>query len=397
MPYPETADKGAMKLLLSVLGLALVLARPLTADVIWSQPRDFYVDPPQGWTFVEDPTPEHFVMTDAGRRIILEIFSQDKGKVTDLAAKALDLKARLQAQGDEQAFTWNDRPAWLANLTFTAGPVQAKGWALVADDGDGWVSALAYTPVTDYDKASDILISTLNSLALGLDGRRQPGPLSTFFEKTAAKPRTETKSFTGLPAPLSVTYNLDRDESIQATIERETRLLIAQVGTQVQDQKAIAPGWSRFYRQIYRDLYASLTPVADYWKAQVDQKKVAPEALAQTVLTWLQKFEYFQKTGLVSVATPWQTLRDEKGNCDSRTLLYLALMDQLGVPGILMVSAPYSHAMAALDLPGPGARFPFGDKKWLVAELTTTVALGQIAQDKADPNQWIGVDLWQKP
>jgi hypothetical protein len=386
-----------MRTLLSLLGLALVLARPLAADVLWSQPRDFYVDPPQGWTFVEDPTPEHFVMTDAGRRMILEIFSQDKGKVTDLAAKALDLRTRLNAQGDEQAFTWNDRPAWLADLTFTAGPVQARGWALVADDGNGWVSALAYAPVTDYDKASDVLNSTLNSLALGLDGRHQPGPLSTFFEQTASKPRSETKAFSDLPSPLSVTYSLDRDEAIQATIERETRLLIAQVGTQVQDQNAIAPGWSRFYRQIYRDLYSSLTPIADYWRAQVDQKKVTPEALPQTVLTWLQKFEYFQKTGLVSVTTPWQTLRDQKGNCDSRSLIYLAIMDQLGVPGILMVSAPYSHAMAALDLPGPGARFPFGNKKWLVAELTTTVALGQIAQDKADPNQWIGVDLWQKP
>ena len=42
----------------------------------------------------------------------------------------------MKSTGDEQAFTWNDHPAWLANLAFTAGPVKAKGWALVAEDGD---------------------------------------------------------------------------------------------------------------------------------------------------------------------------------------------------------------------------------------------------------------------
>jgi len=384
-----------MRTLLTVLGL--ILAVPLSAEVIWSQPRDFYVDPPVGWTFVEDPSPEHFVMTDADRRVILEIFSQDKGAVTDLKAKAADVKTRLKASGDEQEFTWNDRPAWLADVKFTAGPVQAHGWAMVADDGDGWVTALAYAPEGDYEKASDVLISTLNSLALGLDGRKQPGPLSTFFEQTAARPKMDKADIAGLPSPFTMSYNLDRDETIQATTERETRLLTAQIGSQVKDQNAIAPGWSRFYRQIYRELYSSLTPLADYWKDQLAQKKVTTEALPQTVLSWLQKYKYGRKGGLTDISTPWQTLKDQTGDCDSKSLVYLALMEELGVKGILMVSAPYSHGMAALDLPGPGARFPHDGKNWLVAELTATVNLGMIAQNMADPNQWIGVDLWGKP
>ena len=232
---------------------------------------------------------------------------------------------------------------------------------------------------------------------LGSDGRREPGPMSAFFQKAATNPKLEKAEVAGLPSPLALTYNLDRDEGIQATIERETRLLMAQVGPQVSDQKVLAPGWSRFYRQIYRDLYSSLTPVSAYWQSQVAQGKVTRDALPQTVLTWLQSFTYFQKSGIYAVETPWQTLRDHKGDCDSLALIYLALMDQMGFHGILMVSAPYSHAMAALDLPGGGARFPFADQKWLVAEMTTKVNLGMIAQDMADPSQWIGVDLWGKP
>ena len=397
----QFADTDAMRTLFFTAVLGLILSFPGFAELIWSETRDFYVDPPQGWTFMEDPTPEHFVMTDSGRKVFLEIFSQDKGEQTDLATKAADLKARLKAQGEELPFQWNDRPAWLADLTYTiqiaSGPVKVHGWLLVADDGDGWMSALAYTTADNYEKASDVLMSALNSLALGSDGRREPGPLSTFFQGTAAKPRWEKKSLSGLPSPFTLTYDLDRDEAIQATMERETKLLIAQMGPQVSDQKVIAPGWSRFYRQIYRDMYSSLAPLAAYWQTQVAQKKLTQDDLPQAILSWLQGFKYDRKNGLTDISTPWQTLRDQAGDCDSRSLVYLALMDHLGVKGILMVSAPYSHGMAALDLAGQGARFPYDEKGWLVAELTDAVKLGMIAGDKADPNKWIGVDLWGQP
>lgn len=383
-------------LLLALWGL-LVLGLPCSAEVIWSQTRDFYVDPPEGWSFVEDPTPEHFVMTDAGHRVILEIFSQDKGAVTDLKAKAADLKTRLAAQGDEQTFSWNGRPAWLGDLTFKAGPVTARGWALAAEDGETWLTALAYTPEADYAKAGDVLSSALNSLALGTEGRRTPGPLSAFFEATAITPKTAQAPLKGLSPPFTLTYSEDRDEVIQATAERESRLLAAQLGPKVSDQKAIAPAWSRFYRQIFRDLYSSLDPLAAYWRLQLARKAVTKEALPQAVLTWLQNFTYARKNGLTDLSTPWQTLKDAAGDCDSRALIYLALMDQLGYTGLLMVSAPYGHAMAALDLPGEGARFPWAGKKWLVAELTTPVNLGMIASDKADPSQWLGIDLWGQP
>ena len=369
---------------------------PCTAEVLWSQPSDFYVDPPTGWTFVEDPSPEHFVMTDPGRHLILEIFSQDKAGET-LDAKSTAVKTRLRAEGDEEPFDWNGSAAWLGDLTFQAGPVRVRGWALVAANKNTWITALAYAPEADYDAASDTLISVLDSLALGQQGRKLPGPMSTFFEATTRQPRSESLSVAGLPTPFTLVYSLDRDESIQASMERETRLLTAQIGPHPTSQAAIAPAWSRFYRQIFRELYTSLSPVAGYWKARLDAGQVTKEALPQAVLSWLQSYQYSRKGGLTDISTPWQTLKEQSGDCDSKALVYLAVMEQLGVNGILMVSATLSHGMAALDVPGQGARFPFDGNQWLVAELTAKVDLGRIAQDMADPAQWIGVDLWAKP
>ncbi len=380
----------------SALALSFVLAGPVSAAVLWSQPRDFYVDPPEGWTFVEDPTPEHFVMTDAGRHLILEIFSQDKAGET-LETKEADVKTRLQAQGDEEVFEWNGSQAWLGDLKFRAGPVAARGWVLVAENKNTWVTAMAYAPEDEYAQASDGLISALDSLAFGQEGRRQPGPLSAFFEAAADQPRSESLAVAGLPTPFTLVYSLDRDEGIQATAERETRLLTAQLGPHPASQAAMAPGWSRFYRQIFRELYSSLAPLSAYWKARLDAGQVTKDELPQAVLSWLQKYEYSRKGGLTDLSTPWQTLKEKSGDCDSKSLIYLALMHQLGYKGILMVSATLSHGMAALDVPGPGARFAFDGNQWLVAELTAQVNIGMIAQNMADPAQWIGVDLWANP
>jgi len=377
--------------------VALVLALPAGAEILQSPQGGFSVDPPQGWTFVEDVTPEHFVMADSTRSIILEIFSQPKGELTDLKAKAADFVKRLDAQGPQQRFAWNDAPAWVAILTRTltlqAGKVETTGFGLIVDAGDRWISALAYTPTTNYQKAYDQIVSTLNSLAVGDAGRLTPGPLSEVFRLKAQASAPASAAISGLPTPLTLTYDPDLDDGVRVAMERETRLLMAQVGPQVRDQRVIAPGWARFYRQIYRESYEGLGPVADYWKAQVEAGRVTQDQLPQAVLSWLQKLTYDRKKGLTDLSTPWQVLKEGAGDCDSKSLVYLAIMAHLGVEGILMVSAPYDHGMAALDLPGPGARFPFEDRGWLVAELTDTVALGQIQSTKADPSQWIGVAL----
>jgi hypothetical protein len=47
--------------------------------------------------------------------------------------------------------------------------------------------------------------------------------------------------------------------------------------------------------------------------------------------------------------------------------------------------------MAALDMPGPGARFTYEGKAYLVAEMTEKVNIGLIAKNMADPAFWVPV------
>jgi len=56
-----------------------------------------------------------------------------------------------------------------------------------------------------------------------------------------------------------------------------------------------------------------------------------------------------------------------------------------------MVSRNHSHAMGLADVPGSGARFDAGGKRWLVAETTDKVGIGLISTDKSDTESWLGV------
>jgi hypothetical protein len=88
---------------------------------------------------------------------------------------------------------------------------------------------------------------------------------------------------------------------------------------------------------------------------------------------------------LVSAAT------EGRGDCDSRALLLAILLEQANIPGAIMVSREYSHAMGLADIAGPGARFSAGGKRWLVAETTAAVKIGLIGKGSADPAKWLGV------
>jgi hypothetical protein len=74
-------------------------------------------------------------------------------------------------------------------------------------------------------------------------------------------------------------------------------------------------------------------------------------------------------------------------------MAYIILLRQLGFDAILLVSEKYNHAMAAVDIPGEGARFDFEGKGYLVAELTGKAAIGLIDKEMADPAFWLPVTL----
>jgi hypothetical protein len=74
-------------------------------------------------------------------------------------------------------------------------------------------------------------------------------------------------------------------------------------------------------------------------------------------------------------------------------LSYSIILKHLNIDSLLMVSWQYKHSMSAVDVPGDGARIPYEDKTYIVAETTEVVDMGMIPQSMADGDKWIPVSF----
>jgi hypothetical protein len=127
----------------------------------------------------------------------------------------------------------------------------------------------------------------------------------------------------------------------------------------------------------------------------VEGRGISREEIPRLLLSWLQSFKYDRTGTLSDLLCPIAGAVSQSGDCDSRALVYAILLDYFGIDAILMVSSEYSHALAAVDTSGEGARFFHDGKQYLIAELTEQVALGMIAADMADSSKWLGVSFPQ--
>jgi hypothetical protein len=147
---------------------------------------------------------------------------------------------------------------------------------------------------------------------------------------------------------------------------------------------------------VYRDSFDRLADIAFVlerkWQAgEPGSPEPDRRELASRALRWVQSFAYERDllgsdfVNLVSAAL------ENRGDCDSRALLWAVILNHANIEAALMVSGEYRHAMGLAILEGPGARFEFLNRKWLVAETTASVDIGLIGRDLSEISRWMGI------
>ncbi len=344
------------------------------------------VDLPEGWVTLQE-TESKYTFSDPGENCFLHI----KRYPAATAARAYDLfvmvKEQLNAEGDGAPFRYCGADACLADLSFSAGDTSFRGYLLFFNLAEADLVLMAIAPKELYESAQDYLLSVLDSFARIPDGLRLPGPVAQFLTGTEEAAESFRLVFPG--TEVAVDVKSGELETAQLLIEREARILVAY--TNAGDLRFDA--WRRYYRLIYRDNYSRLDPVYRAASAALRLEGQTPYNKVKILLEWIQGFSYNRTGTLSDLESPLSGALHGTGDCDSRALLYLILLAHSDVQGILMVSERYSHAIAGIDIPGPGARFSYEGRSLLVAELTDRVAPGLIAADRADPAGWIGMDL----
>lgn len=390
----DILDEKSMRVLLRPRALAAILLTCILAarvDALAAVNPEFgySIDLPVGWVEADNSDPHHIGFLSPNADAMIQIIALDPATGATGLELAEFMLSQLGGEGESESFDYQARSAALTDVAFTTSGLDVQGYLITIDGAETDLALLAFAVLESYEVAHDHLVSALDSFAIGPESRAYPGPVSQFFYPFPA-PATRDESIPFLDARLPFAYDPDEEEASRVLVDREARVLEPYGRL---DRELATEAWRRYFRMIYRDNYMRLAPIAESVGALLEAERIPRVDYPSEILAWLQGFDYERAGGLSDFAPPIACLASSSGDCDSLALTYVIILHHLGFDAILMVSDRYSHALAAVDVQGPGARFAFEDRQWLVAELTEEVAIGQIAATMADPAGWIGVRL----
>lgn len=378
----------------------LLLPTQLQAQRFRNPAYDYYLDIPIGWSVLHAEAAEEVSFTDPQRSAIFQVFAFEN-RFDSIDQLHSYVQLQFQTHGDHSAFTFNNHDSVLADYQFQAGRHNLRGYFVMIHTATRSYVIMAYAPVEHYERYHDTLLSAIDSFAPGSSARRLPGPISQFYyPHPAPQPQEFTLRIDG--TELRPAFDEGEIEGAEVLIEREARVLSgygqgSYTRPDPQDLPQWASAWQRYYRAIYRDNYSRLEPLAEQLAAHFDRTGVSRQQIPHQLLAWLQGFEFFQTESLSRLLSPPATLATRSGDCDSLGLTYVILLHQLGFDAILLVSSEYAHAVAGVNVPGAGWRYPFEGRSYLAAEMTASVDLGLIDSTQADPGGWIPIGFRDPP
>lgn len=350
------------------------------AEILVSEEWGYALDLPEGFVLDQKEGSTRYRFSHSLFPVTLQIAIYEHDDFSAAEDTLKHVTEQYESTGELIAFPWRFREAAIARLAFGGG----AGWAVCVElDGErGYLVLAIHTDEKQAASMEAVMISTLDSIATDEGSWHETGPMTAF----AWAPEAPTAgSVTCRERTFLVPFNTVDGPANQAIVDREFSLLTAYLETPF-----VYPAWERYYRMIFRDAWKRLEKAAFLMESCLSD---SPEEKLAELLAWTQTFSYERNPEGADFVNLPDSFLTRTGDCDSRALLLILLLKQMGIDGVLLISPEYSHALAAIDCPGEGARFPYDGKEYLIAETTANVAPGMIDSDMADPEKWFAIQF----
>ncbi|MCF6336018.1 MAG: hypothetical protein L3J12_09775, partial [Spirochaetales bacterium] len=310
-----------MKQKLSILVLLIFIT-----EFLFSWEAQFFTSSsanvPEGWYVLENKI-DKVTFSDPADSAYFQIKKYPGGTFSTSLEIYQYVSNELGSRGEGESFTFDTMESYFSSISFISGGYRYRGY-LVTIEGEAEDFVLfAFSYADSFTSYNDFLLSAIDSFSLNESGLRNPGPVSQFYYPWPGRDKTINYIEIGEKA-IPISFDKNEIDAAKVLIEREVRILI-----QYSDSELADSAWTRYYRLIYRDNYNRIRRVARIISSEISEDFGGLDSLEKSsvLLSWIQTFKYLRTGTLSDFMSPVDTLFSESGDCDSRALLYVILLE----------------------------------------------------------------------
>ncbi len=376
----------------SLKSIILILFFLLTFNQIFtleftSKEFGYSLDLVEEWDILDNSNPAVISFSSPEGNSVFQIFTFNGNAFKNATEIYSFIADKLKATGENEPFIFCDSDSIFADLTYSTGKMNLRGYFALINRNDYDFAILSFTIAANFEKNNDILLSNLDSFSLNNESKYLPGIVSQYYYPYTNEKKTPiTFKIDNIPIKTQIDEN--ELEATQILIEREARIL----GSYTKKENRFK-AWLRFYKMIYKDNFTRFVNISSIIKTQLKLNEKKEEEIVKILLRWIQDMKY-EKAGTFSdFNSPLLTLANLSGDCDSKAILFLILLDYYNINSIMLVSEVYKHSALGINIAGEGAKLQFEDKDYLYTELTEKVEIGMIPQKMSLLSNWIIMKL----
>jgi hypothetical protein len=399
--------------LFAVLALAVAAAAGYR-----SADYHYTVDLPKDWLLSDDEDPSQIILANKAddAAVIIGVFPAEPGMSNDALLEAFIDKMRLK--GDKEKFAFKGFDASAGNFQFTANGAKLVADVIVFHTQSCFFMIMGSSLRDSWDDNTDTLTAIIKSFTLDAkkldaayrkDGKDEGTVVTASTDKTRIDKKTadDKSNLYALKInwkDLETTFTFVKPDYYTAV--REGKEIVASGNMweyygidPEKDPHYTETFWARFFQDMYDKNYQRVGNMVTWFRDTAKAKGWTSYELAVQVIKCVQTIPYerpyqvitdeTQAASVLDYFTPNEIAWYNKGDCDTKSMLIIMILRQLGYDLVLYFSEPYAHAMAGINLNASGTYKTLGGKKYYFVEATYPGwNIGDLPQEFGDPAKW---------
>ncbi|MBN1523293.1 MAG: hypothetical protein JW904_02315 [Spirochaetales bacterium] len=155
--------------------------------------------------------------------------------------------------------------------------------------------------------------------------------------------------------------------------------------------------WDIYFNEFYSDLYGylytknagRLNEVKKIFWGIKEKHNLNYSQFAEMMISCIQNTVYLLPEKPYGILTPIETIAEQQGDCDSRSVLLYTLLRDFGYDVVIFYSEQYEHAMLGISHVGFGEYLAYKGKKYYFVETTAPGwIIGDIPPEWSDKRYW---------